>query len=98
MKFLFACLLLLPAALAAQDFSCPARQADVMKYFVMNKERRASQFLDGNPNPIYTQVFPDLDFASRGYWFWLKSTKAHGFDVGEESPDAITAGVEALAK
>ena len=82
MKFLFGYLLLLlvPAA-SAQDFSCPAGQADVMKYFVMNEERRASQFLDGKPNPIYTQVFPDRDFASRGYWFWLKSPKAHGFDV-----------------
>jgi hypothetical protein len=82
MKFLFgSLLLLLPAASVAQDFSCPAGQADVLKYFVMNKERRASQFLDGSPNPIYTQVFPDNDFASRGYWFWLKSPKAHGFDV-----------------
>jgi hypothetical protein len=38
-----------------------------MKYFVMNEERRAGQFIDGKPNPIYTQVFPDSDFASRGY-------------------------------
>src|SRR5438094_2553908 len=81
MKFLFGYLLLLVPAASAQDFSCPAGQADVMKYFVMNEERRASQFLDGKPNPIYTQVFPDSDFASRGYWFWLKSPKAHGFDV-----------------
>jgi hypothetical protein len=26
-------------------------------------------------------VFPDTDFPARGYWFWLKSPKAHGFDV-----------------
>src|SRR4051794_14583275 len=82
MKFLFAYLLLLsPALLAAQGFSCPAGQADVMKYFVMNEARRSSQFLQGNPNPIYTQVFPDTDFPARGYWLWLKSSKAHGFDV-----------------
>ena len=52
-----------------------------MKYFVMAKQRRGNQFLDGKPNPIYTRVFPDTDFAERGYWFWLKSPKAHGFDV-----------------
>ena len=82
MKFLFAYLLLLvPAGLAAQGVSCLAGKADVMKYFAMDEDRRASQFLQDNPNPIYTQVFPDSDFASRGYWFWLKSPKAHGFDV-----------------
>lgn len=82
MKFhLQVLLLLIPAALLAQDFSCPAGQADVMKYFAMNRERRASQFLDGKPNPVYTEVFPDSDFAPSGYWFWLKSPKAHGFDV-----------------
>jgi hypothetical protein len=79
--FLGFLLLLVPASLTAEEFSCPAGQADVMKYFVMSKVRRASQFLDGRPNPIYTAVFPDNDFASTGYWFWLKSPKAHGFDV-----------------
>lgn len=74
-------LLFIPSALRAQEFSCPAGRADTMKYFVMSKERRTSYFLDGTPNPIYTEVFPDLDFAARGYWFWLKSPKAHGFDV-----------------
>jgi len=82
MKFLVRHLLLLfPAVLTAQGFSCPAGQADVMKYFVMNEARKSSQFLQGNPNPIYTQVFPDTDFPARGYWLWLKSSKAHGFDV-----------------
>jgi hypothetical protein len=52
-----------------------------MKYFVMDRERRSDHFLDGKPNPIYTHVFPDVDFADHGYWFWLKSPKAHGFDV-----------------
>lgn len=37
--------------------------------------------MDGKPNPIYTQVFPDQDFAAHRYWFWLKSSRAHGFDV-----------------
>ena len=82
MKFLFGYLLLFfPAALLAQGFSCPAGQADVMKYFAMSEARRGNQFLQGNPNPIYTQVFPDTDFPARGYWFWLKGPKAHGFDV-----------------
>jgi hypothetical protein len=65
----------------AQEFSCPSGQADVMKYFVMSKEKRASYFLQGRPNSIYTEVFPDQDFAAEGYWLWLKSPKAHGFDV-----------------
>jgi hypothetical protein len=65
----------------AQEFSCPAGQADVMKYFVMAAGKRTDHFLDGSPNPVYTRVFPDADFAREGYWFWLKSPKAHGFDV-----------------
>jgi hypothetical protein len=90
MKVFFGFLLLLvPASLTAEEFSCPAGQADVMKYFVMNKSRRASQFLDGRPNPIYTAVFPDNDFASTGYWFWLKSPKAHGFDVKSFDPKYV---------
>lgn len=81
MKFFLYILTLLPCTLSAQMFSCPAGQADIMKYFVMDQERRANHFLDGKPNPIYTLVFPDSDFADRGYWFWFKNPKAHGFDV-----------------
>ena len=65
----------------AQNFACPSGQADVMKYFAMNHEQRANHYLEGKPNAIYTQVFPEQDFASEGYWFWLKSPRAHGFDV-----------------
>ena len=65
----------------AQDFSCPQGEADVMKYFVMSKDNRAGHFMSGTKNPIYTEVFPDEDFAETGYWFWLKSDKANGFDV-----------------
>lgn len=82
LKFCLALLsLLLSTAAMAQDFSCPAGQADIMKYFVMDKERRVDHFVDGRPNPIYAEVFPDADFSATGYWFWLKSPKAHGFDV-----------------
>ena len=52
-----------------------------MQYFVMSKKDHDGEFMDGLPNPIYTEVFPDQDFASAGYWFWLKSQSAHGFDV-----------------
>jgi hypothetical protein len=52
-----------------------------MQYFAMSKQNRETQFMSGEPNPIYTQVFPDQDFASTGYWSWLKSAGAHGFDV-----------------
>ena len=52
-----------------------------MQYFAMNKQARASQFMKGQPNSIYTEVFPDEDFGASGYWFWLKSAGAHGFDV-----------------
>jgi hypothetical protein len=79
--FLIALFSLVPFSLRAQMFSCPSGQADVMKYFVMSQERRADHFLDGKPNPIYTVLSPDSDFANLGYWFWLKSPKAHGFDV-----------------
>ena len=53
----------------------------MMRYFAMSKQNRVSQFLSGQQNPIYTEVFPDQDFAATGYWFWLKSASAHGFDV-----------------
>jgi len=48
---------------------------------VMSNDRRATPFVDGKPDPIHPKEFPDQDFASTGYWFWLKSPKAHGFDV-----------------
>ena len=52
-----------------------------MQYFVMSKQNRDNQFMNGQPTSIYTEVFPDEDFAASGYWFWLKSASAHGFDV-----------------
>jgi hypothetical protein len=52
-----------------------------MQYFAMDKQNRETQFMSGLQNPIYTEVFPDEDFAATGYWFWLKSSEAHGFDV-----------------
>ncbi len=45
--------------------------------------------MSGKPNPLYTEVFPSEDFAAAGYWFWLKSPKAHGFDVKAFDPDHI---------
>ena len=72
---------LFPTALASQEFSCPAGQADMMKYFAMSKDKRIDHFIKGQPNPIFTMVFPDRDFAPSGYWVWLKSAQAHGFDV-----------------
>ena len=52
-----------------------------MQYFALGQQFRSSQFMNGQPNPIYTQVYPNQDFAPSGYWFWLKSATAHGFDV-----------------
>jgi len=79
----------LAGTLSAQSFSCPDGQSDVMTYFAMNQEKRANHFMDGHPNPIYTEVFPDEDFASSGYWLWLKSPKGHGFDVKAFDPDYV---------
>jgi hypothetical protein len=72
---------LFPGTLFAQEFSCPAGQTDVMKYFVMAQSLRENQYMSGTSNPIYTDVFPNEDFAESGYWFWLKSATANGFDV-----------------
>jgi len=52
-----------------------------MPYFAMSKQNREMEFMSGEPNSIYTEVFPDQDFAATGYWFWFKSAGAHGFDV-----------------
>ena len=52
-----------------------------MQYFVLSKDTRENQFIQGQPNPIYTEVLPDQGFATAGYWLWLKSASAHGFDV-----------------
>jgi hypothetical protein len=76
--------LLLGNLATAQDsvvFSCPAGTTDVMKYFAMEKSKRKQQFMHGAANSIYTQVFPDEDFAQQGHWFWLKSAAGNGFDV-----------------
>jgi hypothetical protein len=72
---------LLSSSLFAQNFSCPAGKIDVMKYFAMDQQKRPNKYLSGTPNSIYTEVYPNRDFASSGYWFWLKSASAHGFDV-----------------
>src|SRR5438270_4904650 len=79
--FLVALFLFLSLPVMAQSFSCPAGTVDVMKYFALTVQARQNQFMKGSPNPIYTQVFPNQDFAKSGYWFWLKSPHAHGFDV-----------------
>ena len=81
--------LFVSAITAAQNFSCTNGQIDVMKYFAMDQAKRAAHFMSGKPNPIYTEVFPNEDFAAAGYWFWLKSSKAHGFDVKAFDPDHI---------
>jgi hypothetical protein len=48
-----------------------------MKYFVKifrhGPERPNQQFMSGAKNPIYTEVFPNLDFGEKGYWLWLKN-------------------------
>ena len=91
---LLALLTILTAAsvLSAQEaavFSCPAGTADVMKYFAMAKPTRSSRFMRGSANSIYTEVFPDEDFAEKGYWFWLKSPAGHGFDVKTFDRDRV---------
>jgi hypothetical protein len=79
--FLFPSFFMFSGTLFAQEFSCPDGQIDVMKYFVMSESLRSNQYMSGTTNPIYTKVFPDEDFAEEGYWFWLKSATANGFDV-----------------
>jgi hypothetical protein len=81
MKYVAAYLLLFSGALFAQPFSCPSGESDMLKYFVMSDKYRDNYFLSGDKNPLYTKVFPNEDFAETGYWFWLKSAQAHGFDV-----------------
>jgi len=78
---LVALVLVLAGSSSAETFACPAGQVDVMNYFAMDQQRRPLQFMSGSPNPIYTEVYPNQDFATSGYWFWLKSPTAHGFDV-----------------
>ena len=81
MKYLLTFVILFSHTLLAQTFSCPTGETDVMKYFALKQDYRADQFMNGTPNPIYTDVFPNEDFAESGYWFWLKSATANGFDV-----------------
>jgi hypothetical protein len=78
---IFLCGTLFCGSMSAQEFSCPAGQADMMKYFVLAQSLRSTEYMSGSPNPIYTDVFPNEDFADSGYWFWLKSITANGFDV-----------------
>ncbi|HJT72050.1 MAG TPA: hypothetical protein VJ731_17755, partial [Terriglobales bacterium] len=61
---LFAFVSLFPTALVSQVFSCPAGQEDTMKYFAMSRDRRTDHFVKGQPNSIFTIVFPDNDFAA----------------------------------
>jgi len=59
----------------------PQRASGHDEVFCDERRQEANHFLNGQPNPIFTRVFPDCDFATTGYWFWLKSSQAHGFDV-----------------
>jgi hypothetical protein len=70
---LWALALFVSGTAVAQDFSCPNGQVDVMKYFVLSQSERGNYFLGGSPNPIYTEVYPDHDFAPLGYWFDVKA-------------------------
>lgn len=81
MRYVIGCFLLFSGSLFGQQFSCPSGESDTMKYFVMAQNQRGHSFMSDTKNPIYTEVFPNLDFPTNGYWFWLKSSKAHGFDV-----------------
>ena len=92
LSLLLACLVVGAVALAREKhdkqassdgslFSCPAGEEDAMQYFVMRKDLREDHYLSGETNPSYTKIFPDVDFAPSGYWFWLKSPEAHGFDI-----------------
>src|SRR5438270_6533506 len=81
--------LLLAGSSSAQTFTCPAGQIDVMKYFAMDQQRRPLQFMSGRPNSIYTEVYPNQDYATSGYWFWLKSSSTHGFDVKAFDQDYV---------
>jgi hypothetical protein len=81
MRYLPFLIIIFSGVLFAQDFSCPIGQADVMKYFAMSQTNRADHFMSGAKNSIYTELFPDQDFADKGYWLWLKSSTGHGFDV-----------------
>jgi len=90
LALVLACFVAVAAALACGKdknqsssdlFSCPASQEDAMQYFVMRKDLRENHYLSGEANPSYTKIFPDVDFAATGYWFWLKSPEAHGFDI-----------------
>jgi hypothetical protein len=89
MRYLAALVVMFSGSLFAQEFTCPAGQADVMKYFVLAENYRANQFMNGTPNPLYTIVFPNEDFANWGYWFWLKSSTANGFDVKVFDKDRV---------
>lgn len=93
MRHLTVCLVLfsgtVSGTMSAQEFTCPAGQTDVMKYFVMAKDKRSGEFMSGIKNSIYTHVFPDQDFAQAGYWFWLKTPAGHGFDVKAYSKDYV---------
>jgi len=88
-KYLLLIIVLCFRTLLAQEFSCPENQTDVMKYFVMARSLRSSHFMSGTKNSIYTEVFPDEDFARNGYWVWIKSPNGHGFDVKAFDKDYI---------
>src|SRR5947199_10689247 len=90
LSLLLACLVVGAVALAREKhdkqassdgslFSCPAGQEDAMQYFVMRKDLREDHYLSGEANPSYTKIFPDVDFATAGYLFWLTSHEVYGF-------------------
>src|SRR5262245_50513424 len=70
---LFVFLSLSQTKLLSQTFSCPTGQADMMKYFAMSGDKRDNH--NGQPNPIFTRVFPDTTSPQLAIGFGSKALR-----------------------
>lgn len=67
---------------------CPAGTEDMLAWFTMDAKLRANQHLEGNVNPMYTQVWSP-DASGLGKFFWVKSAKGFPWDVHLYDDDFI---------
>jgi hypothetical protein len=81
-----ALLMVVPPAKAQSP--CPAGTEDMLTWFTMDAKMRANQHLEGNVNPMYTQVWAP-DASGLGKFFWVKSAKGYPWDVHLYDDDFI---------
>jgi hypothetical protein len=59
---------------AQSTISCPAGQYDMLDWMTLDSGLRASNFLQGNANPLYTNIWSSK-------FYWTKGASGYPWDI-----------------